>query len=619
MFNRLARPGRPSIASSTEGATSSPFSPATVSSSPNHAEAMPLDSDDGMQRPVLPLHAEPSSCSSAAPASYLEAIAAADDADQSDYERARDPPAQRRRIVGKQRVPDLHLGARRALVPDPPRSETDQNPHWYLRKKARVLYACSEAKKRRAEKEYKDALADAMKAFNSMKPEEVEVWMERARQRETPQPSPREAVAVIESTPPPDAIHAIRYTPGKLFTWNSTWLLDCQEYMSVVKQWISLPHICVRMVRELGVVKALFQDFVKVVQEVVERFRCRHFSACAEISLSSVDVGRVHLHAFLERDCRADNNWVRWDHIEEMLKVRGISKSHGVCCGVRNRGRGRDRALIEGHYYVQANKLGHICHETTRPVFKDIFPDSRMVTTLWRTRKMSTEECRSDVLRTRDKVPAVIQMLDATLCLEYAHQLEKDAETANMNWRRCPFKPPSMLELEWVRQYAVLSTRPHMATERAAQFTSIADVAESAALRRFKFLIYDGPSRMGKTELGTAWFGSARTLVVNAQNMDSVNLRPLHSGKYSAIIFDEGTWQLPAVQRALFQASPRAVELSQSQCNDRCYRVLVFRTPMIICSNHFWDGCKDLEAADWIKKNSFYVRVDSVVFEAEDA
>jgi hypothetical protein len=88
------------------------------------------------------------------------------------------------------------------------------------------------------------------------------------------------------------------------------------------------------------------------------------------------------------------------------------------------------------------------------------------------------------------------------------------------------------------------------------------------------------------------------------------------TGKFNAILFDEGNWELVARNKALFQASTRPVELSQSQCNDRSYTLMVFRVPMIICSNDFWLGCKeDDEIRKWIDENSFYVRVETQVYQ----
>jgi len=228
---------------------------------------------------------------------------------------------------------------------------------------------------------------------------------------------------------------------------------------------------------------------------------------------------------------------------------------------------------------------------------------------------MCTESARSEVLLTRDRVPGVISMLDSTRSLEYCAEMDVQAGHAEAKWARCPFKEPKPDEVTWIKQFAVVALRPYMATERASEFCSAEDMLRSAQLRRFKFLIYDGPSRMGKTELARAWFGYSRTMIANAQECTTPNLRPMLTGKFNAILFDEGSWELCVRNKALFQASTRPVELSQSQCNDRSYTLMVFRVPMIICSNDFWAGCKDDEIRKWINENSFYVKVDEVVYQ----
>ena len=289
--------------------------------------------------------------------------------------------------------------------------------------------------------------------------------------------------------------------------------------------------------------------------------------------------------------------------------------SHTAMCGVKNRGRGRDRALTEGHYYCQAEKLGHVLHETSTPKWKKLFPDAKMVLSLWKTRKMTTEAAKVEVLMTRDRVPSVLTMLDDTMSLEYAERVRRESRAAEEGWKRNPFKEPLDKELEWVRQFAVLALEPHMMVSRAANFCQTADLKASAGLRRAKFLVYDGPSRMGKTELACAWFGAQYTLVANAQECVTPNLRPMLTGKFRAIVFDEGNWELCWKNKAMMQASPRPLTMAQSQCIDRCYEVMMFRVPMIICSNTFWEGCKDPEAQDWIEKNCFVVSVTQPVFE----
>ena len=123
---------------------------------------------------------------------------------------------------------------------------------------------------------------------------------------------------------------------------------------------------------------------------------------------------------------------------------------------------------------------------------------------------------------------------------------------------------------------------------------------------------------MGKTELACSWFGTLNTLVCNAQDCTTPNLRPVHSGKYSAILFDEGDWRLCYQNKTMMQASPRPVELGQSQCNDRSYQVLLFRVPLIVCSNDFWNGCDNDAAREWIELNSIYIRINSQVWVLEE-
>ena len=391
-------------------------------------------------------------------------------------------------------------------------------------------------------------------------------------------------------------------------------MLDNLEYLDLVRRLHSVPDALVAAVKELDEIKSLFADLVLVCTNVLEQFKCRDFSCCLEVSMQSEDMGRIHLHAFIERHCREDKRWWSWDQMDSMLMVREVSVSHGNVCLAKTRGRNRERALTEGHYYCQALKIGHVCHHSTKPIFEKIFPDSRMVTTLWMHRKMNSENAKAEVLLTRDKVPAVLSILASTMSLEYAATMEKDAILAEMNWKRRPFKVPSADELIWLRQFALTASKPYLHQARAKEFVSAHDIGPAALLRRFKFLIYDGPSRLGKTELAISWFGALHTLVVNAQDTTSPNLRPMMTGKFEAIVFDEGKWDLCGCNKLIFQAGSRPVELSQSQCNDRCYQVLLFRVPMIICSNNFWKGCCDKELKEWIEQNSFYVKITDCVF-----
>jgi hypothetical protein len=127
-------------------------------------------------------------------------------------------------------------------------------------------------------------------------------------------------------------------------------------------------------------------------------------------------------------------------------------------------------------------------------------------------------------------------------------------------------------------------------------------------------LIYDGPSRTGKTERALSWFGQDRTLTVNCQGVRSPCLKDFETGGFRAICYEEASWELLWENRQLLQSGLNPVLLGQSQCNEHCYWVNVFGTPQLVTSNNFFEGCQSQEARAWIKANAFYVRVETPLY-----
>lgn len=128
-------------------------------------------------------------------------------------------------------------------------------------------------------------------------------------------------------------------------------------------------------------------------------------------------------------------------------------------------------------------------------------------------------------------------------------------------------------------------------------------------LWRYKFLVIEGPSRIGKTHYAKALYGPHRTLEINCASGKEPNLRGFDRTKHDAILFDEAPASMILQQRRLFQAPPERVELGTSTTNCHSYKVYVHRIAMIICSNHFQAQLMELnkDEAKWLKENSFYV------------
>ena len=136
-----------------------------------------------------------------------------------------------------------------------------------------------------------------------------------------------------------------------------------------------------------------------------------------ELSLEAVDIGRIHFHCFLERNCKEDHAWAKWKTIAHATKVRGIPVSHSVPACVKSCWENRARVLTEGHYYCQAEKIGQVLSDSTVPKFVKLFPDSRMITSMWRYRKMTASIRKAEALAPRDRDPSTLVILDATIAL----------------------------------------------------------------------------------------------------------------------------------------------------------------------------------------------------------
>jgi hypothetical protein len=202
------------------------------------------------------------------------------------------------------------------------------------------------------------------------------------------------------------------------------------------------------------------------------------------------------------------------------------------------------------------------------------------------------------MIQSRDRAAHNVQEIDKQEALEYNERCKAEEQRARGVAPLRPFKPPLPAEVAWLAQYANGSLP---AEALPAGHTD-------NRLRRYRTLVYDGPSRTGKSERATHWFTEARTLKLNCQGVACPNMREFLSGQYDAVLCEETTWRIMWDNRQLFQAGPWRVQLGQSPCNEHCYNVWVWGVPFIICSNNFWQSCDDNTARAWVEANIVYVR-----------
>jgi hypothetical protein len=234
--------------------------------------------------------------------------------------------------------------------------------------------------------------------------------------------------------------------------------------------------------------------------------------------------------------------------------------------------------------------MGSVLSRSTWVAGRDWSVRGQWVMALWRQRKLSHADARRELVACRDRAHVHLHEVDRLEREEHALRSQAASAAAQSQAALRPFKPANDQELVWLAQYA-------------------AQAPGAPPLRRCRLLIYDGPTRTGKTERACSWFGVERTLVLNCQGVTSPCLHAWLSGRYRAIVYDEADWRLVWGNRQLMQAGVHPVLLGQSTCNEHAYSVFVHQVPMVVTSNAFWAGCPEGPERDWITANAIYCRV----------
>ena len=133
---------------------------------------------------------------------------------------------------------------------------------------------------------------------------------------------------------------------------------------------------------------------------------------------------------------------------------------------------------------------------------------------------------------------------------------------------------------------------------------------------RFKFLVLNGPSQVGKTRFAQSLYGASSTLVVSCQNVQVPNLRPYRRYEHKCIIYDEGSSKMVVNNKAIFQSNCDFVGLGQSVCNQHFYEIFLYGTPQVVCCNDWMKDIheRDEEAINWLNANAIVLQVTEKLY-----
>jgi hypothetical protein len=498
-------------------------------------------------------------------------------------------------------------GPRPESLPEPVRLsrqvqdvEVERRTMW----QARQMCAAASAKTRKSGT-YAKARVKASANWKNLLAAEQSEWIERARPLVNARlEKTKDAEKAIER----NAAQAIQMVQderahGCLLTWNGPWLQD--KLASMHKQFAAQPKILVDKVSCMPDAEKLFDTFWAVMEIHKEEQGWEALTASLELSLKSSDAGRVHLHCMVSfppnrPHCGPVSRRTVFDH---------RSCSHWVAASGRKGPNGRSRCLREGHYYLQAPKIGKVLHRTTWQKHEEFRVDGKFILNLWQMRKISDEDCKIELVDSRDRIFNNVTEIEKSSAVAYRVHMDVKWKKAQDDWQAKPFRPASADEVQWMSQYGDLLRSLDGYAVPAVMSCAHVPRGNTSLMRRFNFILYEGGSKLGKTERACHWWGATETLLLNCQNVEMPNLREFMKGNHRAIVFDEADWRIVSNNRALFQASPRPVMLSQSQCNESAYSINLYQVPLILCSNDFWKGCDDWDAWDWINANCYHIKV----------
>ena len=323
-----------------------------------------------------------------------------------------------------------------------------------------------------------------------------------------------------------------------------------------------------------------------------ERMHLDSYAACMEVCVRSLEEqGRVraHVHAFVQRHTQ-----LRKAELAPM--TIGGSRAHRAAGGLHSRARGRalQSSYNSGMYYVQAPKVGQLWQTGNKRPYRDYVVTAELVTALWQADKMTDADAMREYVYIKKDVERNVSNPRKQVAYKEELALAEKAAAARAQLEQA-VRPPRKIALveQWLREQA----RP--------QF-------------RQRFLVLDGPSRLGKTRYAHALRGTQATLDVNCSGVThEPDLRSFRGSQHSTILFDEASATMVVRNKKLFQAPPDPVQLGQSSTNCFAYAICVHQCLLVVASNKWAKELADMpqEDRDWLIKNQVYVDVQEPLWQ----
>ena len=290
---------------------------------------------------------------------------------------------------------------------------------------------------------------------------------------------------------------------------------------------------------------------------------------------------RLHVHLF-----------VSFHHRHRIPKAANIALFDSTPLffavqGRRNAGR-LNLSGNGGFFYVQVRKKSTLRQGANTHPFTDYLVNPEWVMNLWQMGKVSEEVARQVIISCKKNVPNLLRNHETVMREQNVFSLQHIVGRAH-----------SLLEGQMQPVRTIPEVEAWKATFKETAF-------------RYKFLVLDGPSQMGKTLFCRSLSPDQSAFVeVDCAYVDMPDLKEFKSGIHRVVLCDEGSCDMVLRYKKLFQYSASYVTMGSSRTNCHASTIWAHGVMFVIASNKWRRQLEALEVEDaaWLAANSVYVPV----------
>ena len=368
-----------------------------------------------------------------------------------------------------------------------------------------------------------------------------------------------------------------------LLTWQGPWGVIESEKVKI-KCGVSE---ATEMLKKERYAISLWTKAIAILETMKVALGADEWCAALELCTRTFETGtiRLHLHA-----CFVGLSAPLKDLEISELAVFG-TRPH-VSSEDKKKTRKRRAAQFSAFYYLCAPKIGSLFTQSTMRANHDYEVNAEWIWSMVATNKVELSAARRELVAAGRNLSRHLPNLDS---LERERQ--KDSVSEQIRSRdvliagtRNAFREIDMVSA-WVREL-------------------------SAPRDRRKFLVLDGPSRMGKTAFACSLVERGGALEVNCAGVSDPPLRAFSRGKHRLILFDEASTDMVLRNRRLFQAPNTGVTVGSSPTNALAYELYLNDTLLVVASNNWEHELAALPPSQhsWLESNMIFVSVKEKLF-----